>query len=49
MKIVLNKHGLAKAGFSMAFLTDFIPGAVMAILFAQMALLALPVRSILGT
>ena len=48
MKIVFDKHGLVKAGLSAAFLTDFIPGVVMSILFGQLSALALPLRAVLG-
>ena len=48
MKVVYSKHGLIKAGLSKAFLTDFIPGIVMSIIFSQLALLALPLRLALG-
>ena len=48
MKIVYSKHGLVKAGLSKAFLTDFIPGIVMSIIFSQLGLLALPLRLGLG-
>merc|ERR1719427_1006096 len=48
MKIVFNKHGLVKAGLSAAFLTDFIPGVVMSMLFGQLATMALPLRAVLG-
>ena len=45
----MEKHGLLTATFSRAFLTDFIPGIVMAKIFGQMFLLALPIKSILGS
>ena len=48
MKIVYQKHGLVKAGFSGAFFTDFVPGIVMSVVFGQLGLLALPVRAVLG-
>ena len=48
MKIVFDNHGLVKAGLSAAFLTDFIPGVVMSLLFGQLASLALPIRAVLG-
>ena len=48
MKIVYQKHGLVKAGFSWAFFTDFVPGIVMSVIFGQLGLLALPVRAVLG-
>ena len=48
MKIVFKNHGLAKAGLSAAFLTDFIPGIVMTLLFGQLASMALPLRAVLG-
>ena len=44
----MEKHGIAKAIFSEGFMTSFIPGIVMAQLFAQMSLLALPIHSYLG-
>lgn len=46
--IVRSEHGLVKALFSNAFLTDLIPGVVMFGLFLQLQLLALPVKSIGG-
>jgi hypothetical protein len=46
--IVLDKHGPGKA-FGMAFATDMIPGVVMALLFAQLKLLALPLALRGGT
>ena len=45
---MFKKQGLVKAGLSKAFMTDFIPGIVMALLFGQMILLALPIRLALG-
>ena len=48
MRIVLENHGIVKAGLSAAFLTDFIPGVVMSLLFGQLASLALPLRAVLG-
>jgi len=48
MKIVLKHHGLVKAALSTAFLTDFIPGVVMSLLFGQLGALALPIRAVLG-
>ena len=47
-QVVFKKQGLVKAGLSKAFLTDLIPGLVMALLFGQMILLALPLRMALG-
>ena len=47
-KVVFQKQGLVKAGLSKAFMTDFVPGIVMALLFGQMILLALPIRMALG-
>ena len=44
----MEKHGIAKAIFSEGFMTSFVPGIVMAQLFAQMSLLALPIHSYLG-
>ena len=41
-EIVRQKYGFRKAYASMAFLTDVIPGFVMALIFGQMALLAQP-------
>ncbi len=46
--IVRSEHGLVKALFSNAFLTDLIPGVVMFGLFLQLQLLALPVKSVGG-
>eukprot|EP01118_Nematostelium_gracile_P001888 TRINITY_DN11954_c0_g1_i1.p1 TRINITY_DN11954_c0_g1~~TRINITY_DN11954_c0_g1_i1.p1 ORF type:complete len:322 (-),score=77.33 TRINITY_DN11954_c0_g1_i1:31-957(-) len=48
INIVRSEHGIWKALFSNAFLTDIIPGIVMFILFGQMQLLALPIKSING-
>ena len=48
VKVVMEKHGIAKAIFSEGFMTSFVPGIVMAQLFAQMSLLALPITSYLG-
>ena len=45
---MFQKQGLVKAGLSKAFMTDFIPGIVMALIFGQMILLALPIRLALG-
>lgn len=45
---VRQRHGLGKALFSEAFLTDAVPGAAMAVLFAQMQLISLPLRLALG-
>ena len=45
---MFDNHGIVKAGLSPAFLTDFIPGVVMSILFGQLASLALPFRAVLG-
>ena len=45
---MFQKQGLVKAGLSKAFMTDFVPGVVMALLFGQMILLALPIRLALG-
>ena len=45
---MFQKQGLVKAGLSKAFMTDFIPGIVMALIFGQMILLALPLRLALG-
>ena len=39
-----QKEGIGKALFSMSFLTDFIPGIVMSLLFGQMILLAAPLK-----
>jgi len=44
--IVREKYGMQKAYMSMAFATDIIPGMVMAGLFAQLQLLAMPLLSI---
>ena len=38
MKIVFDKHGLVKAGFSWVFFTDFVPGVVMSFIFGQLGL-----------
>eukprot|EP00026_Physarum_polycephalum_P000921 Phypoly_transcript_00922.p1 GENE.Phypoly_transcript_00922~~Phypoly_transcript_00922.p1 ORF type:complete len:1281 (-),score=247.58 Phypoly_transcript_00922:48-3377(-) len=46
--IVQAKHGIAKALFSNAFLTDLVPGLVMFFIFLQLQLLALPVKSVGG-
>ena len=48
MNIVFEKHGMAKAVFSEAFLTDFVPGIVMAMLFGQLSAMAYPLRAVLG-
>ena len=48
MKIVYEKQGIVKAGFSWAFFTDFVPGIVMSFIFGQLGLLALPIRAVLG-
>ena len=45
---VRERHGLGRALFSEAFVTDAVPGAAMALLFAQLQLLALPLRLVLG-
>jgi hypothetical protein len=47
-QVVYRKHGLIKAGMSKAFFTDLVPGLVMAVLFGQLVLLALPLRLALG-
>ena len=44
----MENQGIAKAVFSSGFITSFVPGIVMAQLFAQMSLLALPIYSYLG-
>ena len=41
-KIIQGKYGVLTAYGSMAFLTDFIPGVVMSVLFGQLRLLAIP-------
>ena len=46
MNIVFEKHGMAKAVFSEAFLTDFVPGIVMALLFGQLSAMAYPLRTL---
>jgi len=48
VKIVFKNHGMMKACLSGAFLTDFIPGVVMSVLFGQLASMALPIRAVLG-
>ena len=47
--IVREKHGTRKAFFSMAFLTDMIPGVAMGFFFAQMQVLALPLKGYMGS
>ena len=42
--IVYKKEGMGKAIFSNSFLTSFIPGIVMSILFGQMMLFAEPIK-----
>ena len=46
--VVARKHGLVKAYASVAFLTDLVPGIVMTAIFAQLRLLAAPLRVTLG-
>ena len=47
-KIVYEKLGPVKAFSSNAFITDLVPGIVMALMLGQVALLAAPVRSWIG-
>jgi len=46
--IVLEKHGAQKAFFSMAFATDAVPAIAMSLLFGQMELMALPLKTNFG-
>ena len=46
--VVARKHGFVKAFASMAFVTDLVPGVVMTAIFAQMHLLAAPLRATFG-
>jgi FAD/FMN-containing dehydrogenase/SAM-dependent methyltransferase len=46
--VVARKHGSVKAYASMAFVTDLVPGVVMTAIFAQMHLLAAPLRATFG-
>jgi len=46
--IVQDKFGFKTAFFSMAFMTDLIPGVFMAIFFAQLQLLAMPLKAYMG-
>ena len=46
--IVQSKLGLKKAFGSMAFVTSFVPGLIMTLLFAQMKLLATPMLAMPG-
>jgi len=48
VKVVQEKHGLAKALLSKAFFTDLIPGIVMSVIFGQLLLLSLPLKAVLG-
>ena len=41
---MLKKEGIGKAMFSQGFLTDFIPGIAMSVLFGQLMLMAMPIK-----
>lgn len=42
--IVYDKYGIQKAFLSGAFITSFVPGIVMLLLYAQLTLLAYPIQ-----
>ena len=47
--IVREKHGFKKAFLSAAALYDFVPGAIMAVYFAQLWALGMPLRAMWGS
>ena len=48
VQIVNEKHGIQKALFSEAFVTDLMPGLVMSFILGQVAAMALPLRFVWG-